>query len=569
MRKITKIELPAHSFPPKKKVAAYARVSMETESLHHSLSAQVSYYSELIQSNPAWEYAGVYADEGISGTGTSKRNEFQQMLTDCEGGKIDIILAKSISRFARNTVDLLETVRHLKDLGIEVYFEKENINSMSDDGELMLTLLASFAQEESRSISENMKWSIRKRFEQGIPATRPKMLGYRWKDNTLVVVPEEAKIVKRIFQNFLDGKFRLETARELDAEGFRSIHDRKFGDGSIKRILTNITYTGNLLFQKEYIKDPITKKHCRNKGELPQYWVENTHEALIDLETFQFIQEEMRRRREHGCFANKALHTTIFTQKLKCCCCNRNYVRSQRFRGNGENRYSYVKWVCSSKKKHGNHCRAKDIPELQLYRICSEVLGISEFDNKVFADRISRIDVIGKDSMLFHFTDGTEHLQHWESTARKDCWDDAARQRMSERVKHIQLCANSSCFTSRIKCESCGVNYRRATRVYQDGTKYYVWADRTIHTCKNVSIYEDTLQELTAQALGISSFDDAAFTKHVNHIGIIGIGRLRFYFRDGTIKEATWSTKRRIRGETNACTLVSVSTGNTPLDAKT
>lgn len=157
------------------------------------LSAQISYYSSLIQKNPDWEYAGVFADDGISGTGIAKRNEFQRMIKAAENGEIDIILTKSIQRFARNTVDLLETVRHLKDIGVEVRFEKEHINSMSGDGELMLTILASFAQEESRSISDNVKWGTRKRFEQGIPNGRFQIYGYRWEGDKLVVQPEEAK----------------------------------------------------------------------------------------------------------------------------------------------------------------------------------------------------------------------------------------------------------------------------------------------------------------------------------------------------------------------------------------
>ena len=188
------------------KVAAYARVSMESDRMMQSLSSQISYYSELIQKNPQWQYVGVYADNFISGTSTDKRTEFQRLVADCEAGKIDIVLTKSISRFARNTVDLLETVRRLKELGIEVRFEKERINSLSEDGELMLTLLASFAQEESRSISENIRWATQKRFEQGIPNGKFRVYGYRWEGDQLVPVPEEAAIVKRIFQNFLDAK---------------------------------------------------------------------------------------------------------------------------------------------------------------------------------------------------------------------------------------------------------------------------------------------------------------------------------------------------------------------------
>ena len=178
MTKIIRVEQTVPTIKAKKKVAAYARISMESERMSHSL-----YYSSLIQKNPDWQYAGVFADDGISGTGISKRNEFKRMVEAAENGEIDIILTKSIQRFARNTVGLLETVRPLKDIGIEVRFEKEHINSMSGDGELMLTILASFAQEESRSLSENCKWGIRKRFEKGIPNGHFRVYGYRWEDD--------------------------------------------------------------------------------------------------------------------------------------------------------------------------------------------------------------------------------------------------------------------------------------------------------------------------------------------------------------------------------------------------
>ena len=257
MRKITKIEPTEPILPKRKRVAAYARVSMESDRLAHSLSAQISYYSDLIQKNPEWEYAGVYADSFVSGTGTEKRSEFQRLIADCDAGQIDIVLCKSISRFARNTLDLLKTVRHLKDLGIEVRFEKENINSLSGDGELMLSILASFAQEESRSISDNVKWGIRKRFENGDPCGRPPVFGYKWEEDKLVIVPEEAAVVRRIFQNFIDGKSRLETERELNGEGITTKSGGRWMDSNIRVILQNITYTGNLLLQKEFIDDPV------------------------------------------------------------------------------------------------------------------------------------------------------------------------------------------------------------------------------------------------------------------------------------------------------------------------
>ncbi len=238
------------------------------------------------------------------------------MIEAADNGEIDIILTKSIQRFARNTVDLLETVRHLKDIGVEVRFEKEHINSMSGDGELMLTILAFFAQEESRSLSENCKWGIRKRFEKGIPNGHFRVYGYRWEGDELVIVPEEAAVVRRIFQNFLDGKSRLETEREFAAEGITTRDGCRWVDSNIKVVLTNVTYTGNLLLQKEFISDPISKQRKKNRGQLPQYYVEDTHPAIIDKATFDYVQEEIARRKELGPRANKSLNLTCFSGML-------------------------------------------------------------------------------------------------------------------------------------------------------------------------------------------------------------------------------------------------------------
>lgn len=416
MAKISRIEQSIPTMSVRKKVAAYARVSMESERMSHSLSAQISYYSTLIQRNPEWEYAGVYADNGISGTGTAKRSEFRRMLEDAKAGKIDIILTKSIQRFARNTVDLLETVRHLKDIGVEVRFEKENISSISGDGELMLTILASFAQEESRSISENVRWGIRKRMEQGIPNGHFRIYGYRWEDDELVIVPEEAAVVRRIFQNFLDGKSRLETEREFAAEGIATRDGCRWVDSNIKAVLTNVTYTGNMLLQKEFISDPISKQRKKNRGELPQYYVEDTHEPIIDKATFDYVQEEMARRRELGCFANKALNLSCFSTKIKCGNCGRSFVRSSRKRG------SYVIWTCGSKKGRGESCGARDIPEKLLKSVCSDVLSMDEFDDAVFAERVEKIIIIGKDTMEFHFCNSDVRTIKWKSDAKKAMW---------------------------------------------------------------------------------------------------------------------------------------------------
>ena len=552
MRKINKIEPTLPVLPTRKKVAAYARVSVETERLHHSLSAQVSYYSELIQANPEWEYVGVYADDGITGTKTSKREEFQRMLDDCEAGKIDIILTKSISRFARNTVDLLETVRHLKELGIEVRFEKENINSLSGDGEVMMTLLASFAQEEITSLSNNVKWGVRKRMEQGIPNGHFRVYGYRWEGDQLVIEPEEAAIVRRIFQNFLDGKSRLETEREFAAEGITTANGCRWVDSNIKVILTNITYTGNLLLQKEYIEDPLTKKRKKNRGELPQFYVEDTHEAIIDKETFDYVQAEMARRKELGAFANKSLNITCFTSKLKCSHCGCSYVRNQRAnRTKHTSTYgdTIVAWGCGTTKKKGRRCSRKDIPERVLREACAKALGLNEFDEDIFLAKVDYIMVNPDCQLEFHFYDGTTTVQTWKSTAKKDCWTDEHKDRQREWMRKNMASSNRfSPFTTRMICGCCGGSCRRQTQPSKmsDTGKIAYWrcsgGGKT--NCGIKGIREPELMEITARVMGTSEFDGDAFRDQVDHITMVESGLLEYTFLDGHTQTAEYSTDR-------------------------
>lgn len=267
MREITKIEGQGAHPVKRRRVAAYARVSSGKDAQLHSLSAQISYYNSYIGSRGDWELIGIYADEAVTGTKDS-RPEFQRLLTDCRAGKIDMVIAKSITRLARNTVTLLETARELKALDVDIFFEKENIHTLSTDGELMLTLLASFAQEESRSVSENVKWRIRKKFESGIP-TGSSMLGYQFKDGMLQVVPAEAEIVRQIFSDFLSGMGRVAIARKLNRMGLTTREGNPWGISSLYYILRNDKYTGNLLLQKTYSVDHVSKKHVINRGSFP------------------------------------------------------------------------------------------------------------------------------------------------------------------------------------------------------------------------------------------------------------------------------------------------------------
>lgn len=546
MAKVKKVEQTVPTIKAKKKVAAYARVSMESERMNHSLSAQISYYSALIQQNPDWQYAGVFADNGISGTSIAKRDEFKRMIAAAENGDIDIILTKSIQRFARNTVDLLETVRHLRDIGVEVRFEKEHINSMNGDGELMLTILASFAQEESRSISENVKWGTRKRFEQGIPNGRFQIYGYRWDGDHLVVQPEEAKIVQLIYDNFLSGLSAETTEKQLAEMGVKSYKGQHFGNTSIRQILGNITYTGNLLFQKEYVVDPISGKSRINRGELPQYWCEDTHEAIIPLETYQAVQAEKARRRELGVFANWSINTSCFTSRIQCGRCGKNYQRSNR-KGRKNPNANYPIWICGTRRKTGNaQCQNKDIPEPMLKDACAAVLGLSEFDETVFSEQVERIVIPAPNEMVFYFKDGCVVTHHWESTMRKDCWTDERRAAKGRYVQQHQLAPNTSCFTSRIRCDACGENYRRQRSRHKDGNYDSVWRCASSAKCDSPSIKEEVLKAICADALGFSEFDEKVFRNQIACIHITAPFRLALHFFDGRTVEAEWQNRRNM-----------------------
>ena len=434
MRKITKLETKNIELPKLKRVAAYARVSVERGRTLHSYSAQVSYYNELIQKNPEWEFAGVYSDLGISGTGIEKRNDFKRLLQDCEEGKIDIILTKSISRFARNTVDLLNVVRHLKELGIEVRFEKEGISSLTGDGELMLSILASFAQEEVISTSNNIKWAIKKKFESGKPQCRYKIYGYRWDGDNLVIEPEEAKIVKLIFQMYLNKVSAERMEIELKEMGVIATNGGYFNIGTIRDMLLNITYTGNLLLQKSYTPNPLVRRKVKNNGELPKYYVENNHEAIIPMEMFIQVQEERKRRKAEGQRANLGKNITCFSCRVKCPICGKNYMRNSRSK-NSDGIKAHI-WTCGTRLTGGSKaCPGKTINEIALKRVSAKVLGLDEFDSNAFDEQIKKVIVIGDDLLEFHFNDGKIISEKWEYNARKEYWTEEKRRERGEKLK--------------------------------------------------------------------------------------------------------------------------------------
>ena len=422
-RKIRQMEFPAEA-PRLTRVAAYARVSSGKDTMLQSLSAQISYYSDLIQKHPGWQYCGVYADEAMTGTKDDREN-FQRLLDDCRSGKIDMVITKSISRFARNTVTLLETVRELKLLGVNVYFEEQNIYTLSADGELMMTILASYAQEESRSASENQKWRIRANFKEGLPWNGT-ILGYRIQDGIYVPESDEADLVRMIFELYNNGWGIYKIAKHLNQLGYRTRRGNLWTQGTLQKLLKNYAYTGNLILQTSYVADHITKKKKVNRGELPMYHAQDSHEAIIPMEDFQATQELRQERANHYVHYSDPTVVYPFSGKLQCEGCGRNYRRKMVRRGPA--------WLCSTYNTRGKeYCpTAKAIPEDTLMTVTARVLGTEVFDESLFLDRIERIEVGTENRLNFIFKDGTSVATIWQDRSRRESWTtekrEAARQ---------------------------------------------------------------------------------------------------------------------------------------------
>ena len=426
MRIVTQTRFPKAQLPKLTRVAAYARVSSGKDAMLHSLSAQVSCYSNLIQNHSGWQYVGVYADEALTGTKDSREN-FQRLLADCRAGMVDMVITKSISRFARNTVTLLETVRELKTMGVDVFFEEQNIHSLSADGELMLTILASYAQEESLSASENQKWRVKRNFENGMPWNGT-MLGYRYENGTLIVEPTEAETVKRIFTEYLAGSGMTAIAKRLNDDDIPTRYGNTWGKASIKAVLQNYAYTGNLLLQKYWRADHLTKRDVPNNGEFPKYHITDSHEPIISLRQFNAVQDEIKRRADKHTHPGVRPNRYPFTGMVVCGGCGKHYRRRTTKTGPA--------WICTTFNTMGKaYCPSKQIPEKTLISVTEEVLGSLD----ALPDRITAIRAENGNTLVFCFKGGSEAVKRWEDRSRAESWTEemkeAARRREIERSK--------------------------------------------------------------------------------------------------------------------------------------
>ena len=364
---------------PKLRVAAYCRVSTDSDEQATSYEAQVEHYTEFIQKNPEWEFAGIYADDGISGTNTKNRDEFNRMIEDCEAGTIDMIITKSISRFARNTLDCLKYIRQLKDKSIPVFFEKEAINTMDAKGEVLITIMASLAQQESQSLSQNVKLGLQFRYQNGqVQVNHNHFLGYTKDDEgNLIIDPEQAEVVKRIYREYLEGYSMDKIAKGLEADGILTGAGKtKWWTSTINKILRNEKYIGDALLQKTYTTDFLNKTRVKNNGIVPQYYVEGNHEAIIPKDIFLRVQEELVRRRVVKTSANGKKRSYscnhCFAQIVICGECGEMF---RRIYWNNRGCKSIV-WRCLSRlEPTGEECHARTVNETVLENVVVQAIN--------------------------------------------------------------------------------------------------------------------------------------------------------------------------------------------------
>ena len=379
---------------PKLRVAAYCRVSTDSDEQATSYEAQIEHYREYICKNPEWVLAGIFADDGISGTNTKKREEFNRMIDECMAGNIDMIITKSISRFARNTLDCLKYIRELKDKNIPVYFEKEAINTMDSKGEVLLTIMASLAQQESQSLSQNVKLGLQYRYQQGqVQVNHNRFLGYtKDTEGHLVIDPEQAEIVKRIYREYLEGASMDKIAAGLEADGILTGAGKpKWHTSTINKILRNEKYIGDALLQKTYTTDFLTKTRVKNNGTVPQYYVENNHEAIIPKDIFLLVQEELARRRLVRVSDNGRRRSYscrhCFAQIVFCGECGEFY---RRVHWNNRGVKSIVWRCCSRLENTGHACRARTINEEALQDAVLQAI------NQVLCEKKDFLNVLQK-----------------------------------------------------------------------------------------------------------------------------------------------------------------------------
>jgi site-specific DNA recombinase len=538
-KKIKKIEAtkPLYSnnfqnYSRKRRVAAYARVSTDKEEQESSFDAQVSYYTQKIQANPQWVFVEVYADEGITGTSMKKRDGFNRMIDDALAGKIDLILTKSVSRFARNTVDSLTTVRKLKDKGVEVYFEKENIYTLDSKGELLITIMSSLAQEEARSISENTAWGRRKQFADGkYSLAYSTFLGYdKGPNGELVINEDEAPIIRRIYDEYLAGLSPYMIAKKLTADGIETpAHKTVWQPSTVQSILTNEKYYGAATLQKTVVVDFLSKKVRPNRGELPSYYITEDHEAIIAPVKFRMVQEEMERRKKAG---RKAQGVSFFSGRIVCGDCGGFYGRKI-WHSNTENASWH--WHCNNKFMKRKYCTTPTLKEESLQETFVEVFnGLIRRKKEIEENYRLCLAVI---------TDTTEYERQMEEL-------DKEATEVQALIRSLLIEYGRSADSNNIAAQ-----YEEYERRLDAIARLREDLDMKIASCSlkrtQVTAF---LMELKKHEHPLSEFDPLVWQATVNHARVDHDCNITFCFRDGSevktkIRNGVRQYRKRSKGE--------------------
>ncbi|MGO5139532.1 recombinase family protein [Streptococcus alactolyticus] len=501
-----KSELPSLK---KRRVAGYARVSTDHDDQTSSYGAQMSYYSKYIASRHDWEFVKMYSDEGISGTNTKKRLGFQEMVADALDGKIDLIITKSISRFARNTVDSLTTVRKLKENGVEIYFEKENIWTLDSKGELLITIMSSLAQEESRSISENVTWSKRKMAADGkVKFSYSNVLGFRPSEQGGFEIDEdEAKIVRYIFGLFLKGENPNSIAKLLTEEGIPTPANKTLWSyPTVKSILTNEKYKGDALLQKSFTVDFLTKKRKINEGELPQYYVENNHKAIIDVTTFDLVQNELK--------SNKNRTKVSYFGKVICGCCGGSYGRHI---WHSTSKYKRIVYRCNQKYKGSEKCDTPHVSDAE----------IEQWSAEAISQLITNKDEVIRNLNWFMTTlENTEELKNDIKTLEFQL---LSIQEEVERLVSTNAKVAQSQIIYKQRYDELVETYRKREQEYNDKRDRLQERHRQIKDTKNF------IDNLKQQEQLISTFDEKLFNTLVEKIMIYRDKKIEVHFKNGQV----------------------------------
>ncbi len=508
-------QTPAHGTyqTAKRRTAAYARVSTDSEEQLTSYEAQVDYYTKYIKERADWEFVRVYTDEGISATNTKKRDGFKQMVADALDGKIDLIITKSVSRFARNTVDSLVTVRQLKEKGVEVYFEKENIYTLDSKGELLITIMSSLAQEESRSISENVTWGQRKRMADGkVSLPYGQFLGYeKGEDGLPKIVESEAEIVQMIFRLFMEGKTPSAIAKQFASQGISSPGGKKTWQvATVKSILTNEKYKGDALLQKRFTVDFLTKATKVNEGEVPQYYVQNSHPAIIEPEEFDAVQAEIERRkglgRPSGC-------NSPFSAKIVCGDCG-GFYGSKVWGSN--TKYRRAIWRCNEKYKGDKKCTTLHVTEddvKQRFLTAFNTL-MGDREELIANCRLSQNILCDCSEIDSELEELRRDIEVVTELSKKAIYENA-----SVAVSQDEWSERNNSYLER---------HRKATERVSELEKMKC-------ARQNKSLMLDTfIKGVETRPLVLEEFDDKLWAVAIENVKVMPDGRLVFSFKDGT-----------------------------------